>query len=359
MRGIDPALEQFHARLADTIRHLGSVSPTTPLLGLASLAVLVIWRRVPVLHRVPGPLVVVSGATALAWWLGLDTPTLASRYGVIESAKPRPSLAFLDWSLAWAVLPSAFAVAALGGIETLLSAVVADDMTTTRRRHDPNRELFGQGIANIVSPIMGGMPATAAIARTAAGIRAGGDSRLTGVVHSATVLASTLVLGPLAGHIPLAVLAAVLWSVAWNIAEAPEIVRLVRRAPREDVFILLATIGITLFLDLTYAIGFGVLASAVLLVRRLTRVPGAQELLPDEEGRTQQVSQELSDLIQFRPDITVFTASGLLSFHCAAAFEYELTAERRGPLILRMKDVHYIEAPSSRRRAHHAVVHSA
>ncbi len=144
---------------------------------------------------------------------------------------------------------------------------------------------------------MGGMPATAAIARTAAGIRAGGDSRLTGVVHSATVLASTLVLGPLAGHIPLAVLAAVLWSVAWNIAEAPEIVRLVRRAPREDVFILLATIGITLFLDLTYAIGFGVLASAVLLVRRLTRVPGAQELLPDEEGRTQQVSQELSDLI--------------------------------------------------------------
>ncbi|RLT36205.1 MAG: SulP family inorganic anion transporter [Chloroflexi bacterium] len=135
MWGIDPALEQFHARLADTIRHLGSVSPTTPLLGLASLAVLVIWRRVPVLHRVPGPLVVVSGATALAWWLGLDTPTLASRYGVIESAKPRPSLAFLDWSLAWVVLPSAFAVAALGGIETLLSAVVADDMTTTRRRH--------------------------------------------------------------------------------------------------------------------------------------------------------------------------------------------------------------------------------
>jgi SulP family sulfate permease len=190
---------------------------------------------------------------------------------------------------------------------------------------------------------MGGIPATAAIARTAAGIRSGGSTRLTGVVHAATVLAATIVLGRLAGHIPLATLAAILIVVAWNIAEVPELVRLVLRAPREDLIVLISTVLITLFLDLTYAIGFGVLASAVLLLRRLIRMPAAAELLPDETGRIQQVSPELSALIQTRPDIAFFSAQGMLSFHSVAAFEYELSNNGGNPLILRMKDVHHID----------------
>ena len=191
---------------------------------------------------------------------------------------------------------------------------------------------------------MGGIPATAAIARTATGIRNGATTRLTGVVHAATVLAATLALGGLAGRIPLATLAAILLVVAWNIADVPEVAALLRRAPREDLIVLVSTVLITLFFDLSYAIAFGVLVSAVLLIRRLIDLPAAEELLPDRSGRIQQVSPELSALIQGRPDIAFFTAQGMLSFHSAAAFEYKLSGETAKPLILRMKDVRHVDA---------------
>nr|WP_297806189.1 solute carrier family 23 protein [Tepidiforma sp.] len=256
---------------------------------------------------------------------------------------PRPSLGFFDASLLPDLLQPAIAVAILGGVESLLSAVVADGMAGQRIRHDPDRELRGQGIANLVSPLFGGIPATAAIARTAASIRAGATSRLAGVFHSVTVLIVTLALGPLAGHIPMATLAAVLLVTAWRIAEVPEVARIFRRAPREDVIVLAATVLITLFFDLTYAIGFGVVASTVLLIRRLVSIPAAAAMLPDANGRIAQVSDELGALIKSRPDIDFFTAQGLLSFHSAASFEYQLQGDAHRPLILRMKDVHHID----------------
>ncbi len=166
---------------------------------------------------------------------------------------------------------------------------------------------------------------------------------MTGVFHAATVLIVTIAAGGLAGHIPIATLSAILLVVAWNIAEVPETSRLLRRAPREDLVVLVLTILITVFFDLTYAIGFGVLASTVLLLRRLVELPAAEELLPDDAGRIQQVSPELSTLIQSRPDIAFFTAQGMLSFHSVAAFEYELNANSHNPMILRMKDVHHID----------------
>ena len=341
--GTDPGLEYFHQKTWDTLRHLSTIGFATPAVGAASLAILLVWMRLPTIGRVPAPLIVVVAVTAFTWWLGVSTPTLGTRYGSIPSGFPLPSLRFFDAALIVPLLPAALAVAVLGSIESLLSAVVADGMAPTRARHQPDRELFGQGVANLISPMMGGVPATAAIARTAAGIRSGARSRLTGVFHSLTVLAATLLLGGLASHIPLATLAAILIVVAWNIAEVPEVARLVVRAPREDLIVLLSTILITLFFDLSYAIGFGVLASAVLLLRRLVKLPSAEELLPDETGRIQRVSPELSALIQTRPDIAFFTAQGMLSFHSVAAFEYELTSKHEDPLILRMKDVHHVD----------------
>lgn len=342
--GTDPGLERFHEKTWDTLTHLGSVGLATPLVGLASLGTLLLWPKAPRLDRIPAPLVAVAAVTGVTWGMGIDTPTIASRYGNLPREFPAPSLGFFDAGLAWDLLPVAFSIAVLGAVESLLSAVVADGMAPTAARHDPDRELRGQGIANLVSPVMGGIPATAAIARTAAGIRSGGTSRLTGVFHAITVLSATLILGGFAGHIPLATLAAILLVVAWNIAEAPEVVRLLRKAPREDILVLVSTILITLFFDLTWAIGFGVLASVVLLLRRLIGLPAAQELLPDENGRIQQVSPELSALIQSRDDIAFFTAQGLLSFHSAATFEYELLGHGRNPLILRMKDVHHVDS---------------
>lgn len=343
VHGTDPALEHFHEKTWDTLRHLSTVGWTTPLTALVSLAIVVGWGRLPGLNRVPGALVAVVAVTAVCWRFGIDTPTLASRYGQIPRDIPRPSFAFFDAGLIVDLLPVAVSIAVLGAIESLLSAVVADGMSPSPERHDPDRELLGQAAANLVSPIMGGIPATAAIARTAAGIRNGGTSRLTGVFHAITVLTATLALGGLAGHIPLTTLAAILVVVAWNIAEVPEVIRLLRRAPREDLIVLVSTILITVFFDLTYAIGFGMLASAVLLLRRLVALPSAEQLLPDETGRIQQVSADLQEIIKSRPDIAFFTAQGMLSFHSAAAFEYELTGHRHNPLILRMKDVHHVD----------------
>jgi SulP family sulfate permease len=241
------------------------------------------------------------------------------------------------------LLPSAAAVALLASVESLLSAVVADGMSKSSVRHDPDRELLGQGLANIVSPFMGGIPATAAIARTATGVRNGGRSRWTGVFHAATVILATVALAPLAGHVPIAVLAAILIFVAWNIADVPELNRLIRGAPRPDLIVLIATIMITLFVDLTYAIGFGVIASAFLLIQQLIKFPAAKQLLPDDSGRVQEVSQGLSDVMQQRPDIAFFTVQGFLSFHSVATFEYELNSDVSKPLILRMKDVNHID----------------
>ncbi len=340
--GTDPHREHFHEKLWDTLAHLGTVEPVTPLMGVAALVLLFCWQRfVP---RVPGPLVAVTGFTALTWWLGLDTPTLGSRYGELPRDFPTPSFAWFDAGLAFDLIPVAVAVAVLGAVESLLAAVVGDGMAASSERTEPDRELFGQAVANVISPIMGGIPATAAIARTAAGIRNGASSRLTGFFHALTVLLATLAFGGLAGHIPLTVLAAVLIVVAWNIAEADVLAALVRRAPREDLIVLISTIAITLFFDLTYAIGFGVVVSMVLLIRRLGSDPAAAAMLADDSGAVAGVSPELGALIHARPDIAFYNARGFLSFHSAAQFEHELQASgHHRPLILRTKDVRHID----------------
>jgi len=343
VNGTDPRLEHFHQKLWDTLTHLGTIHPTTPLVGLASLALLVVWMKLPRANRLPATLVTVVAVTAFTWGLGIDTPTIASRYGELPGSLPAPTLNFVRFGLMFDLIPIAVAVAVLGSVESLMSATVADGMASLPVRHDGDRELFGQGLANIVAPVMGGIPATAAIARTAAGVRSGATSRLTGVFHALTVLGATLALGGLAGHIPLAVLAAVLLVVAWNIAEVPEVMKLLKRAPREDLIVLVSTMLITLVFDLTYAIGFGIVASTVLLIRRLASTPAAAQLIPDTSGRVQQVSLELSELVKSRPDVAFFTAQGLLSFHSAAAFEYQLLGSSHKPLILRMKDVRHID----------------
>lgn len=345
--GTDPHLEHFHEKLWNTFQQIETAHATTIGIGLAALALLFTWvriqRRVRQVKLVPGPLIAVVLFTAFTWGLDIATPTLASRYGELPTKIPTPSFDFFDLGIIFDLLPSAVAVAILASVESLLCAVVADGMARSPERHNPDRELLGQGIANLISPIMGGIPATAAIARTAAGVRSGGTSRMIGVFHSLTVLIALVVLGPLAGNIPIAVLAAILIFTAWNIAEVPELTRLIRRAPRQDVMVLIATILITLFFDLTYAIGFGIIASAFLLIQQLIKLPAAKPLLPDESGRVPEVSAELSALMQQRPDIAFFTAQGFLSFHSVATFEYELNLDVSKPLILRMKDVSHID----------------
>jgi SulP family sulfate permease len=339
--GTDPDLEHFHERLWDTLTHLGTVGWTTIVIGTASVALVYLWPRVN--KRVPGALVAVILFTAIVWPLSIDTTTVAGKYGELPKGLPEFSLPDFDSELALELLPSAFAVAVLAGVETLLSAVVADNMANVQVRHNSDRELFGQGVANLVSAVAGGIPATAAIARTGAGVQNGATSRVSGVVHSIFVFLCTIALASLVGHVPLAVLAGVLMVTAYRIADLPALKRIYRGAPRSELLVLVLTIGLTVFLDLTYAILAGVVISVVLVLRQLSSAAAAAQMGPNEQGLIRQVSPQLGELIKSRPDIAFYNAQGILSFHSAAGLERALLVDEPRPLILRMKDVSYVD----------------
>jgi len=345
--GINPGQEHFHQRMWDLIQRLGTIGWTTPLIGLSAVALMFAWPFVqdflPKLKSIPPTFIALIVVSLLVFYIGIDTPTIATSYGDLPSSFPTLTLDWLDRDLIFDLIPSAIAIAILMGVETLLTAVMADNLAGTSRRHKPTQELFGQGVANIIGPIFGGIPATAAIARTGAGIQNGATSRLSGITHAVLVLIATIALGSMVGHIPMTVLAAILLVVAWRITNVPELIRMARTAPRQDHIVLFSTLIITVTVDLTYAIAAGVFLSLILLLRQLTSLESASELEPDEKGRIRQVSAELAELMQQRKDIIVFNVQGLISFHSASNFEHRILGFDMRPLILRMKDVKYID----------------
>jgi SulP family sulfate permease len=198
-------------------------------------------------------------------------------------------------------------------------------------------------MANLVSSVAGGIPATAAIARTGAGVQNGATSRVNGVVHSVFVFSCTIALAGLVGHIPLTVLAGVLVVTAYRIADVKGLQRIFKAAPRSELLVLALTILLTVFLDLTYAILAGVVISVIIVLRKLTASATALQMRPNEQGLIRQVSPQLGELMMSRPDIAFYNAQGILSFHSAAALERALLADEPRPLVLRMKDVSYID----------------
>jgi len=237
-----------------------TVTPAAALIGLGSAVVIFAlrsWRP-----NWPGMLVAVALATLLATWFGLPIETIGSHFGDIPRALPFPQAPDLSWSLVIQLLPSALSFTLLGGIESLLSAKVADSMS--KRKHRSNMELVAQGIANIASAFFGGISVTGTIARTATNIRAGARSPLSGMMHALFVLMFMVVAAPLARYIPLSALAGVLLVVCWNMAEKAEFVRLLHRWPTAAV--LLATFGLTLVKDLTFGIIAGCLLAAIFAV---------------------------------------------------------------------------------------------
>ena len=255
------------AHFHDKLWHLLQSLPQThlPTLWLAPLSLLLVGfsQRVPGLASIPGPLTAMAIATALQASLQLPgVATIGSAFGGIPTGLPEFSLPEISLSQLITLMGPAFTIAMLGAIEALLSAVVADRMSGTQ--HDANQELVGQGIANVVAPLFGGFAATGAIARTATNIRNGANSPLAGIVHALTLVAVLLFMAPLAADIPLAMLAAILFVVAWNMAETKHVVRLMKTASRAEKLILVMTFVLTVFADLVLAVGVGV-ALAVLL----------------------------------------------------------------------------------------------
>ncbi len=259
------------------------------LVGTGTLAILVIWPR---LHlRVPGHLVAILAGSLAAWLLNAlnETPvvaTISTRFhytldGVTGHGIPPmlPDVAWLSalpdasgqpiglsFELVRQLLPSALTIAALGAIESLLCAVVADGMSG--KRHNPNDELIGQGLGNMVAPFFGGIPATAAIARTAANVRAGGTSPLAGITHGIFIVIAIVFLAPMLGYIPMSAMAALLMMVAWNMSEAHHFVRMARIAPGDDKLVLLTCFSLTVLFDMTVAVGVGLALAGMLFIRR-------------------------------------------------------------------------------------------
>jgi len=285
--------EHFVERVQALAEALPTVHGPDLAIGVLTLAILVAWPRLG--RLVPAPLVaLVAGASAAAllarFWPGFDVATIASRFqyrvrGLVgHGIPPLPPLPVLPWSLPGPsgrplvlsfalfreLLPPAFAIAVLGAIESLLSAVVADGMTG--RKHDPDAELMAQGTGNLVAPFFGGFAATGAIARTATNVRSGARSPIAALVHAGVVLLAVLLLAPLLGRLPMASLAALLLFVAWNMSELDHFAHVVKVAPRHDVAVLLTCFGLTVLFDMVVAVSVGVVMAALLFMKRMAEV---------------------------------------------------------------------------------------
>ena len=271
----------FHEKLWFLLRNLPKLDPVTTAFGFGSLALVLLPRRVALLQRIPGPLLALVVATVLQGIAQFPhLATIGSTFGELPRGLPLPHWPEAGLDRIVPLIGPAFTIALLGAIESLLSAVVSDSMAGTR--HDSNAELFGQGLANVISPLFGGIAATGAIARTATNIRSGGCAPLAGVVHAVVLALVLLAFAPLARNIPLATLAAILFVVAWNMSEAHRVVRLVRHAPRADAVILCLTLLLTVFADLVVAVNIGIVLSVLHFLRRMaSSVDVAPVAIPD------------------------------------------------------------------------------
>jgi SulP family sulfate permease len=244
-----------------------TVNPWAMLVAVATLAIIIVWPRIST--RVPGPFVALIATTVLAQLFHLPVETIGARFGAIHAGLPQPHIPHVSLATVQALAGPAFTIALLAGIESLLSAVVADGMIGGR--HRSNMELVAQGVANIASPLFGGMPATGAIARTATNVKNGGRTPVAGMTHAFTLLLITLFFGRWAGLIPLATLAAILVVVAFHMSEWRTFVSEFR-APKSDVAVLLTTFLLTVLVDLTVAIEVGMVLAAFLFMRRMAEV---------------------------------------------------------------------------------------
>src|SRR5437762_1361847 len=276
-----PVPAEFVARWRTFAAHLNSLNPWAVGVGVVTVAIIVLWPRVN--RRIPSPFVALIVTTAAVQLGHLPVDTIGSRFGVINAALPAPSLPAVTFRQIPGLMGAAFTIALLGAVESLLSAVVADGMIGGR--HRSNMELVAQGIANIASPLFGGIPATGAIARTATNVKNGGRTPVAGIVHAVTLLLIALFVGRWAALIPLATLAAILVVVAYHMSEWRAF-NAELTAPKSDVAVLLGTFALTVLVDLTVAIEVGMVLAAFLFMRRMADVTNVkavrQELVDDE-----------------------------------------------------------------------------
>jgi len=339
--GLPPVqAERFYGKVWQLAQALPQLHPATTALAALSLLLVLGGPRLPGLRRVPGPLLALVVATAAQALFRFDgVATIGSAFGGIPSGLPRFALPSFSFDGILLLLPAAFTIAMLSAIESLLSAVVTDGMLGTR--HDSNQELIGQGLANVLSPLFGGIAATGALARTATSARNGATGPLAGIVHALTLLLVLLLLAPLASRIPLCTLAAILFVVAWNMSEVRHFARMARTAPRSDVAILLITFALTIFTDLVIAVNIGVILAMLQFLRRMA---SSVEVLKVDEG---QLKPELdaSGRSRLPPNVLVYAIEGPFFFGAVDALERALQQTHSDPafLVIRLRRVPFMD----------------
>jgi sulfate permease, SulP family len=334
---------EFFERLVAYAQHVNAFNAEALVLSLSSLALIVVLRRWR--PTWPGFLIAVCMASFASALLGLSAETIGSRFGSISAQLPHLSIPHIPFERTRELFPSSFTIAFLAGVESLLSAVVADGMIGDR--HRSNCELVAQGTANIASALFGGLPATGALARTATNVRAGARSPVSGLLHAAFLLAFVLVLSPWMSYIPLAALAAVLIIVAWNMAEVDSFRHLLQ-GPIGDRLVLLLTFALTVMVDLTVAIEVGLVLAAFLFMHRMSEVVAL-------ESNVSMLDEDADDLVQAAPlgqraqlpdGVEAYQVSGPLFFAVANRLDEVLNQFPRPPraFILRMRLVPLIDS---------------
>lgn len=335
--------EYFHQNIAEIIRNISHVNVYSIIVAMISLVLIIVTPRF--FPRVPGALVGLFGATIVTFlFFSGKVATIGSVYGGIPQSLPTFSLIDLSWERISLMLQPALIIAALGAIESLLSCVVADGMSGTR--HNSNRELMAQGVANIVVPFFGGIPATGALARTATNIKSGAASPLSGVFHGMVVLIIILGLAQLASHIPLAGMAPILMLVAWNMSERREFFHILQTT-KSDASVLIATFLLTVLINLTIAVQVGFVLAFVLFVKRMSELLRVAKVLPDHQVQESKLSAEIVKAGRDCPQIDLFTVEGPLFFGVAQLFEMSILdsiQHRPKVLILKMNHVPMIDA---------------
>ncbi|MBN2332907.1 MAG: STAS domain-containing protein [Deltaproteobacteria bacterium] len=339
--GITKLPADFIGKWVEYFRHLASINYQTLGIGLLSLLIIICWPNIS--KKIPGSVIAILASTVLVQLFNLNVATIESRFGTIPASFPSPSLPAMNLALIRELIPSAMTIAILAAIESLLSAVVADGMIGGK--HKSNMELVANGVANIISPLFGGIPVTGAIARTAANIKNGGRTPVSGIVHAATLLTIMLLLGQWAKLIPMATLAAILIVIAFNMSEYYIFKRLLK-SPHSDVAVLLTTFGLTVIFDLTIAVEIGMILAVILFMKRMVSVSNVSIITREVKDANETSDASAIQNKDVPEGVEVYEINGPFFFGAATKFKEVIRRLDNPPkiMIFRMRNVLAIDA---------------
>ncbi|MFF2450077.1 SulP family inorganic anion transporter [Neobacillus sp. NPDC058068] len=334
--------EEFIRNIQEIFIHLNTTSIFSVLTAAICLGTVILTPKIA--PKVPGPLIGLIVSTLVAtMFFPTQVATIGSAYGAIPSTLPQIHIPNINMEIIIKLIKPAFIIAMLGGIESLLSAVVADGMTNSK--HNSNKELVGQGIANMITPLFGGIPATGAIARTATNIKNGAVSPFSGIIHGVVVLLVLLFFAPYASYIPLASMAPILMVVAWNMSERKVFAHILK-TKSTDSLVLVVTFLLTVFVNLTMAVQVGLIMSAILFAKRMSDVMVTKKALPNPDTKHEKVETGMVTDTHDCPQISIFNVEGPLFFGAALTFEETIMKTinyRPKVLLLRMGRVPFID----------------